>query len=168
MFTSKSTHFEICSLPNPLTSKYVHFEMCSLPNPLTSKYVHFQIHSLRNMFTSKSTHFEICSLPNSLTSKSIHFKIVAFQIQNLFTSKCVHFQIHSLRICLLPIHSLPISFSTVIVAKNLPGPLRGTHSSLREDFNSHLLYNSPRPSCSLAEGHRQIEVSHSQAEASKV
>ena len=107
-FIKKLFLFEICSLPNPRTSKSFCFEICSLPNP------RFQIRSLQNPFRSK---------------------FVGFQIQNRFASKCVHFQIHSLRkfvhfqihylctfksthfeICSLPIHSLPISFSAVIVA----------------------------------------------------
>ena len=60
IFTSKSTRFEICSVPNPLTSTLRNMFTSKSTHFNTSKYVHFQIHSLQ--------HFEICSLPNPLAS----------------------------------------------------------------------------------------------------
>ena len=106
------------SIKNSFSSKFVHFQIHELPNPFASKYVHFQIHASK--FANFKIHsVQICWLPNpkSFASKCVHFQIhslrkfVHFQIHYLCTFKSTHFEI-----CSLPIHSLPISFSAVIVA----------------------------------------------------
>ena len=96
-FSSKFVHFQILLLRNMFTSK------STLPNSLTSKSIPIKICWLPN---PKSFRFKMCSLPNPLTSEFVHF-----QIHYLCTFKSTHFEI-----CSLPIHSLPISFSAVIVA----------------------------------------------------